>query len=126
MQVQKGIKVKFDSAAGVHLLNYFWIHLWFSYSSRSYSLTLGGGWGGGSLADFKPAKLVFQVFLNPTGRGELGSVCFSFPVVLCLGYNNHSCPIYSPHPLRAMGPTLALSNLHIYTKLKIHLIFATS
>ena len=48
-------KVKFVSAVGVHLLTSFWICLWFSLSSRSYYLTLGGAEGGEPLLVVKPA-----------------------------------------------------------------------
>ena len=34
-------KIKFVSVVGFCLLTSFWISLWFSLSSRSYSLTLG-------------------------------------------------------------------------------------
>ena len=39
-QVLMKSKVKFVSAVGVYLLTSSWIHLWFSFSSRFYCLTL--------------------------------------------------------------------------------------
>ena len=47
--------MNFVSAVDVRLLTSFWICLWFSLSSRSYYLTLGGAEGGEPLLVVKPA-----------------------------------------------------------------------
>lgn len=50
--------------------------------------------------DFKPTKWVPLVFLDAVDRGGLGSIIFSFPVVLSwwlhLGYNIHKYPFSRP------------------------------
>ena len=68
MQVLKVSKVKFVSAIDVCLLTSFWIHLWFSHSSRSYCLGLVDK-KKKPPTDFKPANLVLQVFPDLAGRG---------------------------------------------------------
>ena len=65
-------------------------------------LVLGRGEGRPLLVIKKLVKLVLHIFQAPLGSGRLGS-CFPFPVVwqgkgLSLGYNNHRCPVSSPHP----------------------------
>ena len=115
MQVLKNSKMKYVSAVGVHLLISFWIDLQFSHSSRSYWLTIG-----------KKKKKPLADFTCETGFVGLPGSCrkkgaglifffFCFPVVpqgwgLSLDYNNHRCPVSSPHPQRAVRPTL--STLH--------------